>query len=722
MNELHKVRLLLLCASLCAATAAHAQSPIWAQRGFRVDQEAAAVNEEPPAPHMHADRDAGTLIIKSTNGVQVTRLSDGALLRSLGKLQGVRSINGTSVTPDGELVIVSDSLRRLQLWNIRTREVLATGPALSRPRTVRAHIDAAAGTLLLCDDKVLRLFTLPTFTQRWSHPIVTDHPASALDISPDGRLCLSLVLETLEVRDCATGATIWKRALYPELFGIRQASFADSGRLVVTYDGGDIGVWNASSGELLRTMQDRSHDPYTAMFADAMHQHVLTWIYWWPNRPPVLFGLFDSVRTPMPLTSEDQAGIYAMALTTDGQAIVAMTDDGSLRMRALADTGFGPRLLGGHAMVAGRPAVSTDSRMVATARDGRLNIFDAATGATKVTTTARLEGNNWLLPTFSPDGSRIVLVGENPGKIFLFDTNGRRLASHGREAATCAAIFTPDGATAIYASGGAVVLVDAITLAEKRRLLGHGRPVRALRITRDGATLLSGSDDGTVNVWDLASGIIRATLEVGEGGVRDIVLTKDGRYVAALGASGRVSEHSLDATVTRVVGTYGAGLEHIDITDDGNAFIVSGVSTRAIDRKSGVTLHRFVDSLDYVTDMMYATVVPGTGHVVAGGWDGDVIMWRYDDLFQPSAIESAPSTNELSISLVDRTLTVSGPGRRAMTLRLVDVLGRTALEAGVVVENSPITIDLGGIAAGTYVVALECGGGVSTSRTIRMTR
>ena len=55
--------------------------------------------------------------------------------------------------------------------------------------------------------------------------------------------------------------------------------------------------------------------------------------------------------------------------------------------------------------------------------------------------------------------------------------------------------------------------------------------VNALALTGDGR-VVSGSDDGTVTVWDLASGQEERTLSGHDGGVWALALTGDGRVVS----------------------------------------------------------------------------------------------------------------------------------------------------------------------------------------------
>jgi WD40 repeat protein len=88
-------------------------------------------------------------------------------------------------------------------------------------------------------------------------------------------------------------------------------------------------------------------------------------------------------------------------------------------------------------------------------------------------------------------------------------------------------VLSPDGTTFAGGTGNDVVLLDAATGAETRRLSGHREPVLAVEFSDDGTLLASGSTDRTAIVWDLATGEPRDQLRGHTGQMITVGLSPD---------------------------------------------------------------------------------------------------------------------------------------------------------------------------------------------------
>src|SRR5256885_14345194 len=86
-----------------------------------------------------------------------------------------------------------------------------------------------------------------------------------------------------------------------------------------------------------------------------------------------------------------------------------------------------------------------------------------------------------------------------------------------------------------------IVAVALIAAAPAQaQLRGHGGPVRAIAVSADGATAISGSFDTSAIRWSLTRGAAEQVLRFHDDAVNAVAFLKDGRAVTA-GADGRIA-------------------------------------------------------------------------------------------------------------------------------------------------------------------------------------
>jgi WD40 repeat protein len=88
----------------------------------------------------------------------------------------------------------------------------------------------------------------------------------------------------------------------------------------------------------------------------------------------------------------------------------------------------------------------------------------------------------------------------------------------------------------VYAAAGRSVYVLWHQDGRLRLRISHPAVVTSLALTADGNVLVTGSEDGTVRVWDPWVGKELAVLTGHEGPVRSVAIKDDGRWVLSAGS------------------------------------------------------------------------------------------------------------------------------------------------------------------------------------------
>ena len=202
------------------------------------------------------------------------------------------------------------------------------------------------------------------------------------------------------------------------------------------------------------------------------------------------------------------------------------------------------------------------------------------------------------------------------------------LSGHG-DIVRCVAA-TPDGGTIISGSWDHTLRIwDNRTGACRRILSGHAGFVEGVAVTPDGATAVSGSDDHTLKVWDLVTGTCRATLTGHDALVRSVAITPDGQ--TAVSASDDFTIRIWDlrtGTCRRVLTGHERWVYCVAVADDA-VTIVSGAADKTIRIWNGLTgecRRTLTGHTETVRCIALAadgkTIVTGSSDFTVRVWDG----------------------------------------------------------------------------------------------------
>ena len=176
---------------------------------------------------------------------------------------------------------------------------------------------------------------------------------------------------------------------------------------------------------------------------------------------------------------------------------------------------------------------------------------------------------------------------------------------------------------------------------------------------RDAGTLVSGSWDRTIKVWDLTSGRAPRTLRGGAGGVASLALSADGRILAS-SQDKAIYVWELDGgQLLQTLQGHAAHVESLAIDGDGHT-LFSGSwdgTIKVWDLQAG----RELDTLPGHSAHIETLSLSADGHIlVSGAWDGTIKLWDVTSRLEVGRLSGHKNRVEaLALTADGRTL-ISG--------------------------------------------------------------
>jgi WD40 repeat protein len=175
---------------------------------------------------------------------------------------------------------------------------------------------------------------------------------------------------------------------------------------------------------------------------------------------------------------------------------------------------------------------------------------------------------------FSPDGSRLV-TGSIDKTIKVWDARkgGELLSITGSNSMVESVDVSPDGrliASCANMNDDFVRIWDLQTGAELKRIKPRSHPWYA-SFSPDGTRLVSGHYDGTISLWDLASGREIRTFAGHTAHIIQVIFSPDGRRLASVSHDGTIRYWNIEdgSYVAFVIGPVPGGTAWLVYTDDG---------------------------------------------------------------------------------------------------------------------------------------------------------
>jgi WD40 repeat protein len=403
------------------------------------------------------------------------------------------------------------------------------------------------------EDRTVRLWDAETGEAKLGGKALAGHfgDVTSVAFSPDGRTVAS-GSEDASVRlwDVETGDAKWDgKALTGHTDDVMTVAMSNDGQMIASGSGDKtIRLWDAETGESM--LDGRALEGHTyAVSAVAVSLDCRTIA---SGSHDVTVRLWD-VQTGEPKLNGralqgHSAAVTSIAFSPDGRTVVSGSSDKTILLWD-AETGepkLDGRRLEGHTNGVSSVAFSPDGRtLVSGSKDTTIRLWDALTGE------AKLSGEAWFghiydvaSVAYSPDGQTIVSCSADKS-IRLWDAKasnmslGRQLfkghTDHVREVLYVAVSL--DGRTVAAGDMNMVWLWDLETGETKAAPLNRHRSyVTSLAFSFDSRTVVSGSWDKTIRLWDAETGEPKLNGRALEGHtnvVRSVAFSPDSRTIVS---------------------------------------------------------------------------------------------------------------------------------------------------------------------------------------------
>jgi dipeptidyl aminopeptidase/acylaminoacyl peptidase len=306
------------------------------------------------------------------------------------------------------------------------------------------------------------------------------------------------------------------------------------------------------------------------------------------------------------------------------------------------------------------------------------------TNVHRITMLSTLQGE--YSAAFLPDGTRVMT--EMFSHIWWWDVQtGEQVATWENETSVKNLLLNPDGTRLAVINDDTIGIWDTKAGKPLRMLTGHTDTVNGVAFSSDGTRLASASNDRTIRLWDVETGIQQTTINT-ENMILSVAFSPDGKTLAS-GAWGDYVK-LWDVQTGKELSFRGQGnVQSLAFSPDGKHLAAAGDTVTLWDVQTGASLAEL------------------RGESVAFSPDGSILATTSDDLVWLWDAETGEALATLighsSGGVWKASFSPDGKYLASIGWHIVQLWGIPTVDESVVVERSGVILKASGDMAMPFV-------------------
>lgn len=207
---------------------------------------------------------------------------------------------------------------------------------------------------------------------------------------------------------------------------------------------------------------------------------------------------------------------------------------------------------------------------------------------------------------------------------FSYGQNSELIIRQGHTAGINMVQYSPTGKHVYSASDDkSIKMWDVLTGIDVNTFSGHQAPVNSIHLSKDGNLLVSADQEGTIIVWDALTGQIKTTIKAHQGSANTAKLSNDASKIISGGDDELLRIWNINGDSLSTISGFSAPIMNLAISPSGDRIVTgggknNGVEVKLVDPEKGQILADALDNVKGSGAALAYTKVIMTGFAVIG--------------------------------------------------------------------------------------------------------